>query len=227
MDWKLIVTLFAQFVSIGLLVAVLLQLWSARMERLESLWDFICQFACKEVEEFGKEEKIEDLACGEQRTRLRRKCHLFLERMEEALRIERPKRWEWRHKILKKRYRRVQEYYWAHLKVYGDDNGGFEEVKIWHDYSSGKLDPLAIGLKILKILSDEKKKEQEIVQGVVCSVFKDLKIQGDTKEKGKQELKKRLQDLEEFGFVKSKGKGCTKVWELSRNGKEVIGKKSE
>lgn len=227
MNWEFIFTLFAQLLTFGILVAVLLQVRSARMERLECLWDSIYQFASKEVEKLGEKEKIESIDSRIERTKLRRNRHLFLERMEEALRIERPKWWDFWDSLLKKRHRRVQEYYWAHLKVYGDDIEAFKEVKIWHDYSSGKLDPLAIGHKILKMLSDEKKKEEEIVEGIVCSVFVDLKMQGYTRKKGKQELKKRLQDLEEFGLVKFKRKGCTKFWELSKNGKEMIGKKSE
>lgn len=230
MNWQLAVLLGSLIISIALLIAVLLQVRAARKERLESLWDILLQSASKEVEEMGEEERIKDVTDKGARIKLRRNRHLYLERIEEALRIEKPP-W-YGMKDLKKRHKRVQEWYWRALNIYAGDQV-FEDVKIWHNYSLGNVDPLESGFRILNFLADGEREEEKVVQEVGDKIFEDLenlkvKPESNAKKEAKQKLKGRLQDLKEFGFVKHKRKlTFRKYWELSKEGKEVIGRKSK
>ena len=216
-------------IAVSLVFSAWYQIRAARKERLESLWDSFYQSGAKEIEDLGENEKIKDIICKDRRVKLRRTRHLYLERIEEALRIEKPP-W-YGKKDLKKRHKRVQEWYWRALNVYGDDIRVFEEVKVWHDYYLGDLDPLENGLRILNFLVDGEGDEEKVVQRVVDRIFEDLRklevgLGSNVKKEAKKKLKNRLQDLKDFGFVKHKRKlTWKKYWELSKEGKEVIGRK--
>jgi len=198
---------------------------ATRKERLESVWDFLCQSSSDQIKHLRGKEKVAEITCINARRDLRRNRHLYLERIAEALRIEKPGWYAWYD--LKKRYKRVQEWYWRALNVYGDDIEAFEDVKIWHDYSSGNLDPVASDLRILRFLANGEKGEESIVQQVVGDIFKELRVeaQNDAQKEAERRLRRRLQDLEDRGFLKMRRDEftCDNYWELSRQAKEVIG----
>ena len=228
MDWQTITSLVISVLNFFLLIVVYLQVRSARLERLESLWDFLFTTAREETQEMGTAERIADLKCSDQRIRFRRNRHLYLERIEEALHIEKPTISEFWDKMLKGRYRRVQNWYWKALNVYGADPEAFNDVRIWHDPSLGDIDPIALALRLLNSLKAGKKEETEIVKGILNSLCTELKINPapDARQKAEENVSERLEELRKFGFIRSRtkcsGEWSIRYWELSKRGREVI-----
>lgn len=189
-----------------LALVAFLQVIATRRERVESIWDVLSEGILVLVGEGKDVEKIRDMDIAERST-LRRKYHLYLERFEEALRLEKPAIlfdfWEW--KFWKSRHKRIQSMYMRLLSVYGDGAGKdiFDDVKLWHDYSKGDIDPLEVGFRILEYLRGGPKEEERIVRALMDNL--NLQINPNHREKVEQGIRERLKDLGDFGFVGSEG----------------------
>ena len=205
LDW---VAVIASFLALFIIFFVWRQLVAAEKQRLQSIYEFLTSEANKFIDQMGKSARVDKIDCESKRIILRRKWHLYLERLEEALRLEKPNWWtsKWR----KRRFERLQEWYWTKLLVYRGDREkinpkALDDMTIYHDLKYGEPDPLEIGYTIIRQLKEgEPKSLSDIVDSIVKEMKKQRKISGKVKQKEKdiqEYIRKRTTRLREMDFI--------------------------
>lgn len=224
--WYETIISLSAIVGVLIIILAVLSILATAKERLENYLDTLISEAGRLAIKLGDKTKVDEIGDGKgKRSKLRKEYHLYLDRMEENLKIEKPaipsKIYSFFRPWLIKRYRRLQVWYWKNLEIYakGVSSNIFKEIKIFHDYEQGELDPQAINYWILEYLINQRREksiicEDEIkkqIENKVREVREDISNIPEDLDIDKS-LKNALSSLKEMDFLKKRI--CRSWWKL-------------
>ena len=136
--WYETIISLSAIVGVLIIILAVLSILATAKERLENYLDTLISEAGRLAIKLGDKTKVDEIGDGKgKRSKLRKEYHLYLDRMEENLKIEKPaipsKIYSFFRPWLIKRYRRLQVWYWKNLEIYakGVSSNIFKEIKIF------------------------------------------------------------------------------------------------